>query len=47
MDDHSTDIFGPVEENSIDSVEEQEKDDISSIFKEKLEVEDDKPDYHP
>ena len=48
--DHSTDIFGPVEENSDDSVEEeeeeedepeeeQEKDDISSIFEEKGEVE--------
>ena len=47
MDDRSTDIFGPVEENSDDSVEEQEKFDISSIFKEKLEVEDDKPDYDP
>ena len=37
MDDHSTDIFGPVEENSDDSVEEepqdkQEKDEISSVF---------------
>ena len=45
MDDCSTDIFGPVEENINDSVEEeekedseeqQEKDDISSIFEEKL-----------
>ena len=39
MDDRSTDNFGPVEENSDDSVEEeeepkekQEKDGISSIF---------------
>ena len=40
MDDHSTDIFGPVEENSDDSIEQepeeepeegQEKDDISGI----------------
>jgi len=57
MDDRSADIFGPVEENSDDRVEEkgeeeseeeQEKDDIGSgIFEEKLEVEDDKPDYDP
>ena len=56
MDDRSTDIFGPVEENSDDSVEEgeqkepeeaQEKDDISNIYEEKGEVEDDKPDYDP
>jgi len=55
MDDRSTDIFGPVEGKSDDGVEEkeeeeseekQEKDDISSI-EEKLEVEDDKPDYDP
>ena len=47
MDDRSTDVFGPVEENSDDSVEEepqeeQEKDEISSIFEEEGEVEDDK-----
>ena len=54
MNDRSTDIFGPVEENSDDSVEEeeepeeeQEKDEISSIFEEEEEVEDDKPDYDP
>ena len=51
-------MFGPVEENSNDSVEEeeeeeeepeegQEKDDISSIFEEKREVKNDKPDYDP
>ena len=52
MDDRSTDIFGP--ENSDDSVEEeeepeeeQEKVNITSIFEEKGEVEDDKPDYCP
>ena len=52
MDDRSTDIFGPVKENSDDNVEEeeepeeeQEKDEISSIFEEKGEVEDEKPDY--
>ena len=46
MDDRSRDIFGPVEEND-DSVEEEEeaeeekeKDQISSIFEEKGEVED-------
>ena len=47
MDDRWTDIFGPVKENSDDSVEEepqveQEKDEISSIFEEEGEVEDDK-----
>ena len=47
MDYRSTDVFGPVEENSGDSVEkepqeEQEKDEISSIFEEEGEVEDDK-----
>ena len=52
MDDRSTDIFGPVEENSDDSIEEepeeeQEKDEISSIFEGEGEVEDDKPDYDP
>ena len=54
MDDRSTDIFGPVEENSDDSIEEeeepeeeQEKDEISSIFEEEGEVENDKPDYDP
>ena len=54
MDDHSTDIFGPVEEKNTgdDGVqeepeEEQEKDKISSIFKEEGEVEDDKADYDP
>ena len=53
MDDRSRDIFGPVEEND-DSVEEEEeaeeekeKDQISSIFEEKGEVEEDKPDYDP
>ena len=47
-------FFGPVKENSDDSVEEeeepeeeQEKYEISSIFEEKGEVEDDKPDYDP
>ena len=52
MDDRSTDIFGPVEENSDDSIEEepeeeQEKDEISSIFEEEGEVEDGQPDYDP
>ena len=52
MDDRSTDIFGPVEENSDDRVEEepeeeQEKDELSSIFEEEGEVEDDKPDFDP
>ena len=54
MDDRSKDIFGPVEENYNDSVgeeeepeEEQEKDQISNIFGEKGEVEDEKPDYDP
>ena len=54
MDDRSTDIFGPVGENDDDSVEkeeepeeEQEKDQISNIFQEKGEVEDDKTDYDP
>ena len=54
MDDHSTDIFEPVGENSTsdNSVEEepqekQEKDEISSIFEEEGEVEDDKADYDP
>ena len=56
MDDRSTDIFGPVEENSDDSVEEeeeeepeeeQEKDQISSIFEEVGEAEEDKPDDDP
>ena len=52
MDYRSTDVFGPVEENSDDSVEkepqeEQEKDEISSIFEEEGEVEDDKPDFDP
>ena len=54
MDDGSTDIFVPVEENSDDSVgeeekpeEEWEKDEISSIFEEDGEVEEDKPDYDP
>ena len=49
MDDHSTDIFGPVEENSDDNIEgeedpeeEQENDEISSIFEEEGEVENDK-----
>ena len=47
MGDRSTDIFGPVEENSDDSVEEepqeeQEKDEISCMFEEEGEVEDDK-----
>ena len=44
----------PVEENSDDSVEEeeepeeeQEKDEFSSIFEEKGEVEGEKPDYDP
>ena len=43
-----------MEENSVDSVEEeeepegeQEKDEISSIFEEEEEVEEDKPDYDP
>ena len=54
MDDRSSDIFGPVEENDDDHVEkeeepegEQDKDQISYIFGEKGEVEDDKPDYDP
>ena len=54
MNDRSTDIFGPVEENSDDSVEEeeepeeeQEKDEISSIFEEEEEVQEDNPDYDP
>ena len=54
MDDRSTDVFGPVGENDDDSVEEEEepeeeqkKKQISSIFGEKGEVEDDKPDYDP
>ena len=54
MDDPLTDIFGPVEENSYDSVEEkeepeeqQEKDEVSNIYEEKGEMEDDKPDYDP
>ena len=54
MDDRSTDIFGPVGENDDDSVEkeeepkeEQEKDQITNIFEEKGEVEDDKPNYDP
>ena len=56
MDDRSTDIFGPVEENHYDSVkdeekteEEQGKEEVSSIrekiFEEEREVEDDKPHY--
>ena len=50
MDDRSTDVFGPVEENSDDSVEEepqeeQEKDEISSIFEEEGEVEEDKANH--
>ena len=56
MDDRSPHIFEPVEENSDHSVEEeeeeekeeeQERGDISSIFEEKGEVEDDKPDCDP
>ena len=52
MDDRSTDIFGPVEENSDERVEEepeeeQEKDELSSIFEEEGEVEDDKPECDP
>ena len=56
MDDRSTDISGPVEGNSDDSVEEeeeeeleekQEKDQISSIFEEVGEDEEDKPDDDP
>ena len=56
MDDRSTDIFGPVEGNSDDSEEgeeeeepeeEQGKEQISSIFEEEGEVEEDKPDYDP
>ena len=52
MGDRSTDIFGPVKENSDDSVEEepeeeQEKDENSSIFQEEGEVEDDKADHDP
>ena len=54
MDDRSTYGFGPVEENSDDSVEEEEepeeeqgKDEVSSIFEEKGEVEDHKPDFDP
>ena len=50
MDDRSTDIFGPVEENSDDSVEEepeeeQENDEISSIFEEEGGDEDNKADH--
>ena len=50
MDDRSTHIFGPVEENSDDSLEEeseeeQEKDEISSIFEEEGEVEEDKANH--
>ena len=50
MDDRSTNIFGPMEENSDDSVEEepeeeQEKDKISGIFKEEGEVEDNEADH--
>ena len=54
MNDRLTDIFGPVEENSDDNIEEeeepeveQEKDEISGIFEEEEEVEEDKPDYDP
>ena len=54
MDDRSTDIVGSEEENDDGSVEEeeepeeeQEKDQISNIFGEKGEVEDEKPDYDP
>ena len=50
----STDIFGPIEGNSDDSVEEEEepeeeqaKDEVSSIFEEKGVVKYDKPDYDP
>ena len=52
MDDRSTDIVGPVEKNSDDSVEEepqgeQEKDEISSMFEEEGEVEDHKSHHDP
>ena len=52
MDDRSTDIFGLVEENSDCSVEEepeeeQGKGEISSIFEEEGEAEDDNADHDP
>ena len=53
MDDRPTDIFGLVKENSCSVEEEeepeeqQEKDEVSNIFEEKGEVEDDKRAYDP
>ena len=51
MDDCSTDIVGSVEENSDDNVEDKEEPEkdkpISSIFEEKGEVKNHKPDYDP
>ena len=51
MDDRSRDIFGPLKKNNdsveeeVEPEEEQEKDEIRSIFEEKGEAGDDKPDY--